>query len=220
MGDLKLGEILLLSNGDFAEVAELRFARATEGEMFTTYNFAVEGSHTYFVAANGDARWLWVHNCPVEVGDRPRSFRPTTREFLKENYPWAFNRQGQIKYTWRKSEEGNWYKHYTYNVRHVVPSAAIIAFIEDLMTELGTRTLQRRVLARMLKVPVSRVSSVRRAARELYLRLYNNPRNLFLGLAEENQELGREMVGAVRALNLADAPLLDLPKYMEYLLDN
>ena len=219
MAEIELREHVWLAHGRLAEVVERRLAPTAEGEASASYNFEVEDWHTYFA---GDDL-VWVHNgppaCRITPGERPHNFRRTTREALMKEYPWAFNRRGEIKYKWAKSESGNWYKAYLYNARHVVGSEAMIVFVEDLMVELGSRELQRRVLARMLKVPLATVTSVKRAARQLYLRLYNNPRNLFMGLATENQDLGREMVGAVRELNLADAPLLDLPKYMEHLLE-
>ncbi len=48
-------------------------------------------------------------------------------------------------------------------------------FIEDVLTAFGSRKMQRPFPARMYGVPVSRVTSVKRWARKLYLDLHNNP---------------------------------------------
>jgi hypothetical protein len=57
---LVVGDRLCLHDGRPAEVVAIDIEDATDGERFTTYNFEVEGWHTYFVGPE-DAG-VWVHN--------------------------------------------------------------------------------------------------------------------------------------------------------------
>jgi hypothetical protein len=56
--ELVQGDQLTLADGRTALVAEIGVEDAKSGESFTTYNFEVEGDHTYFVGKTG----VWVHN--------------------------------------------------------------------------------------------------------------------------------------------------------------
>lgn len=65
MGELHVGERLLLDNGKEAQVSAFSIEDTKEGTRFTTYNFEVEDWHTYFVApenADSDTSSVWVHN--------------------------------------------------------------------------------------------------------------------------------------------------------------
>jgi hypothetical protein len=55
---LEVGDTLVLADGNEATIISIEEQSAAEGETFTTYNFAVEGDHTYFVSESG----VWVHN--------------------------------------------------------------------------------------------------------------------------------------------------------------
>jgi hypothetical protein len=55
---LEVGDTLVLADGHEATIISIDEQSATEGETFTTYNFAVDGDHTYFVGESG----VWVHN--------------------------------------------------------------------------------------------------------------------------------------------------------------
>jgi len=57
--DLKPGYALLNEDETWAEVVAVD---VVQGDL-TAYNLTVEGTHTYFVAANVDAAPVWVHNC-------------------------------------------------------------------------------------------------------------------------------------------------------------
>ncbi len=56
--ELCVGDSLALSDGHSATVVSITHQQAADNESFTTYNFAVEGDHTYFVGESG----VWVHN--------------------------------------------------------------------------------------------------------------------------------------------------------------
>jgi hypothetical protein len=56
--DLETGDTLLLADNRTATIIEISETVASENEQFTTYNFSVEGDHTYFVGETG----VWVHN--------------------------------------------------------------------------------------------------------------------------------------------------------------
>jgi hypothetical protein len=56
--ELQQGDILSLSDGRTALLAEVAIENAKPGETFTTYNFEVADHHTYFVGKSG----VWVHN--------------------------------------------------------------------------------------------------------------------------------------------------------------
>ena len=55
---LAIGDTLVLADGHEATIISIEEQSAAEGETFTTYNFAVDGDHTYFVGESG----VWVHN--------------------------------------------------------------------------------------------------------------------------------------------------------------
>jgi len=55
---LRIGHELELADGTCANIVDIEEITASPEQRFTTYNFAVEDSHTYFV---GDAG-VWVHN--------------------------------------------------------------------------------------------------------------------------------------------------------------
>jgi len=55
---LEVGDTLVLADGNEAKIISIDEQSAAEGETFTTYNFAVDGDHTYFVGESG----VWVHN--------------------------------------------------------------------------------------------------------------------------------------------------------------
>ncbi len=61
--DLNAGDKLALPEGQSAIVTAVRIERAAPGKSFTTYNFAVADTHTYFAGRQG----VWVHN----LGDNP-----------------------------------------------------------------------------------------------------------------------------------------------------
>jgi hypothetical protein len=56
--DLRVADRLALPEGRTAVVTAIRVEHAAHGESFTTYNFAVADTHTYFVGRQG----VWVHN--------------------------------------------------------------------------------------------------------------------------------------------------------------
>ncbi len=56
--ELSIGDTLVLADGQQGTVIKIDEQFAAEGEKFTTYNFAVDGDHTYFVGKLG----VWVHN--------------------------------------------------------------------------------------------------------------------------------------------------------------
>ena len=56
--ELSVGDRLLLADDQTATVNDLIQERSPRGEPFTTYNFAVDDCHTYFVGQAG----IWVHN--------------------------------------------------------------------------------------------------------------------------------------------------------------
>ena len=56
--ELRVGDELLLPEGKTASVTHIRSERALQGDTFTTYNFAVAETCTYFVGRTG----VWVHN--------------------------------------------------------------------------------------------------------------------------------------------------------------
>ena len=56
--DLETGDTLLLADNRTATIIEISETVASENEQFTTYNFSVQGDHTYFVGETG----VWVHN--------------------------------------------------------------------------------------------------------------------------------------------------------------
>ena len=62
MGELKIGERLLLDNEDEAVIVSLTPEKASPGEHFDTFNFEVEDWHTYFVTEREDVAAVWVHN--------------------------------------------------------------------------------------------------------------------------------------------------------------
>ncbi len=64
LAELRPGHTLLLSDGREAEVVSLSREDAPAGGRFTTYNFEVESSHTYFVAPEcvSPILGIWVHN--------------------------------------------------------------------------------------------------------------------------------------------------------------
>lgn len=71
MGELQVGEGLLLSDGDHAIVVSLDFEQASPGTHFDTYNFEVEDWHTYFVASEDVTDYsvaVWVHNASLSMG--------------------------------------------------------------------------------------------------------------------------------------------------------
>ena len=55
---LAIGDTLVLADGNEATITSIEEQSAAEGEAFTTFNFAVDGDHTYFVGESG----VWVHN--------------------------------------------------------------------------------------------------------------------------------------------------------------
>jgi hypothetical protein len=55
---LEVGDTLVLADGHEATIISIDEQSAAEGEAFTTFNFAVDGDHTYFVGESG----VWVHN--------------------------------------------------------------------------------------------------------------------------------------------------------------
>ena len=55
---LAIGDTLVLADGNEATITSIEEQSAAEGEAFKTYNFAVDGDHTYFVGESG----VWVHN--------------------------------------------------------------------------------------------------------------------------------------------------------------
>ncbi len=56
--DMQAGDELLTADGRKAVVTGKELEEAPSGETFTTYNFEVEGFHTYFAGENA----VWVHN--------------------------------------------------------------------------------------------------------------------------------------------------------------
>lgn len=56
--ELNTGDTLFLPEGRTAAVTGIRIERAEPGTSFTTYNFAVADTHTYFAGKAG----VWVHN--------------------------------------------------------------------------------------------------------------------------------------------------------------
>jgi hypothetical protein len=56
--DLRIGDTLVLADNRTATIIEISETVASENEQFTTYNFSVQGDHTYFVGETG----VWVHN--------------------------------------------------------------------------------------------------------------------------------------------------------------
>jgi hypothetical protein len=69
--ELRIGDRLSLSDGGEAVVVGLSREDAAPGDHFTTYNFEVEGWHTYFVSPSHPlcgTPTVWVHN----VGERCR----------------------------------------------------------------------------------------------------------------------------------------------------
>jgi Pretoxin HINT domain len=57
-GQLRIGDQVRLVDGSSANVIQLEKTEATADQRFTTYNFEVADSHTYFVGEGG----AWVHN--------------------------------------------------------------------------------------------------------------------------------------------------------------
>ena len=65
MGELEVGDTLVLSNGTQVVVEATRVENAKDGEHFATYNFEVADWHTYYVAPGGETELesaVWVHN--------------------------------------------------------------------------------------------------------------------------------------------------------------
>ncbi|MDJ0838753.1 MAG: polymorphic toxin-type HINT domain-containing protein [Acidobacteriota bacterium] len=63
--DLQPGDTLYLANGKLAEMVRLEIERGPPASTFTTYNFTVAGTHTYFVLPEGRTDHdlaVWVHN--------------------------------------------------------------------------------------------------------------------------------------------------------------
>jgi hypothetical protein len=56
--ELAVGQHLTLADGTSATITAIETEQSADGQSFTTYNFAVEGHHTYFVGQHA----LWVHN--------------------------------------------------------------------------------------------------------------------------------------------------------------
>ena len=56
--DLRVGDVLSRAEGRTAKVTGIRRERAPQGEAFTTHNFAVDETRTYFAGRSG----VWVHN--------------------------------------------------------------------------------------------------------------------------------------------------------------
>ena len=73
---LEVGDTLLLADGHEATIVGIEEQIATEGETFTTYNFAVDGDHTYFVGDSG----VWVHNTGNPCDEAFKVFAKTFRE--------------------------------------------------------------------------------------------------------------------------------------------
>ncbi len=63
---LRVGDRLVLADGENTQVTAIAMEDAAEGQAFTTYNFEVSGSHTYFAGRGG----IWVHNSNVTPCDR------------------------------------------------------------------------------------------------------------------------------------------------------
>ncbi|QDT65183.1 polymorphic toxin-type HINT domain-containing protein [Calycomorphotria hydatis] len=68
--ELSVGNTLSLPEGRTAEVTHIRTEQAAPGEHFTTYNFEVPETHTYFVGEAG----VWVHNTGVACAKLARRF--------------------------------------------------------------------------------------------------------------------------------------------------
>src|SRR5262249_19221476 len=64
--DLAAGDRLVLSAGRSAIVTGIRIEKSGPGKSFTTYNFAVADTHTYFAGRAG----VWVHNASATPCDR------------------------------------------------------------------------------------------------------------------------------------------------------
>ena len=78
--DLSQGDQFLLADGSTATITGLRIELAKTG-TFTTYNFEVSGTHTYFVGESG----VWVHNTGNDVCLRlADSFRKNIDRGLSE----------------------------------------------------------------------------------------------------------------------------------------
>ena len=101
MGELKEGEVLLLSGGSEALVEAKVFEDAKDGQTFTTYNFEVADWHTYFVApanAREGQSSVWVHNKGLLCGDG--IYRATAAyEKYGMKYITRLKRQGKINAT-------------------------------------------------------------------------------------------------------------------------
>ncbi|RYZ76677.1 MAG: hypothetical protein EOP04_31775, partial [Proteobacteria bacterium] len=77
LGKLKFGDKLLESDREVATVVSLAFT----GIYGKTYNFEVDGFHTYFV----DAKGIWVHNGDCLTGSsklasRKEAFRAAKKD--------------------------------------------------------------------------------------------------------------------------------------------
>ncbi len=87
-GELQIGDELSLADSRTAHVTAIRDESALPGQTFTTYNFAVEEHHTYFVGRTG----IWVHNtgnpCDAltakffDLADLPENKGKTKRELF------------------------------------------------------------------------------------------------------------------------------------------
>jgi len=73
---LEVGDTLVLADGHDATIVGIDEQIAAEGETFTTYNFAVDGDHTYFVGDSG----VWVHNTGNPCDEAFKVFAKTFRE--------------------------------------------------------------------------------------------------------------------------------------------
>jgi hypothetical protein len=93
--DLRNGETLSVVTGD-AQLESVEVQQRSPGEGFTTYNFEVENTHTYFVLPPGSrssAAGLWVHNngCGMESQkpgadpEAPLTERAARREAFRRN---------------------------------------------------------------------------------------------------------------------------------------
>lgn len=91
MGELRPDEKLRLNNGSMAIVVSTEIEKALEGQTFTTYNFEVEGTHTYFVAPKGSLACVgtvWVHNA---CGGKAAKPLPTVKFSAAKNPDLAAN---------------------------------------------------------------------------------------------------------------------------------
>ena len=107
--DLRAGDILVMLNGEYVVVEQVQHELLESPE--TTYNFEVEGFHTYYVGEEP----VWVHNqCGKEHGNSLSTSKPAKGYVLKENdtgrvLKFGETTRGKYRYTQNYLDENNAY---------------------------------------------------------------------------------------------------------------